>query len=93
MHGATHALAVARANAVKRMLPRVHEASMLLDGGAGASKASASGGGGGASGMFSLGTNGFSAVINDPDGTISAQGVVEGASHVSVVGGRPAFNV
>ena len=36
VHGATHALAVARANAVKRMLPRVHEASMLLDG-AGAS--------------------------------------------------------
>ena len=36
VHGATHALAVARASAVKRMLPRVHEASMLLDG-AGAS--------------------------------------------------------
>jgi hypothetical protein len=43
--------------------------------------------------MFSLGTTGFSAVINDPDGTMSAAGVVEGVSHVSVVGGRPAFKV
>ena len=62
-------------------------------GGAGASNAFASGGGGGASGMLSLGTTGFSAVINDPDGTISAAGVVAGVAHVSVVGGRPAFRV
>ena len=30
VHGATRPIAVARTNAVKRMLPRVHEASMLL---------------------------------------------------------------
>ena len=50
VHGATHALAVARANAVKRMLPRVHEASMLLDGGAGTSCSGSGEGGGGAGG-------------------------------------------
>jgi hypothetical protein len=31
LHGATQPIVVARTNAVKRMLPRVHEATMLLD--------------------------------------------------------------